>query len=108
MATETISTARVVTKRAPRYGKQLVSHLSRRSVGHWDPDTSTGTLNMSGGAAHVTLTSTVEALLLEIRAADTDIANYEDVLGRHLVRFADRDELHVQWERSDGTTGTAQ
>lgn len=108
MSTPTISTASVATTRARRYGKQLVSHLGRRSVGSWNEDTDTGTLNMSGDAAHVTLTSTPEALLLEIRATDNDIATYEDVVGRHLVRFGQRDELHVSWQRSDGTPGTSQ
>jgi hypothetical protein len=105
MPTATISTASVVTNRARRYGKQLVSHLGRRSVGTWDEDTDTGTLAMSGGAAQVTLTSTPEALLLEIRA-DDDIATYEDVVGRHLMRFGQRDELHVVWHRRDETPDT--
>ena len=108
MSTATISTASVATTRARRYGKQLVSHLGRRSVGHWNADTDTGTLDMSGDAAHVILTSTPEALLLEISSAGDDIATYEDVVGRHLVRFGQRDELHVQWQRSDGGPGTAQ
>ncbi|MET0898105.1 MAG: DUF2218 domain-containing protein [Mycobacterium sp.] len=108
MAPTTVSTASVATGRARRYGKQLVSHLSRRSVGVWDESTDTGTLDMSGDAAHVTLTSTPDALLLEISSTADNIATYEDVVGRHLVRFGQRDELQVRWERSDGAAGTAQ
>ena len=96
----TRSTAAVATTRAPRYGKQLVSHLGRRSIGDWDEATGTGTLDMNGGAAHVTLASTAEALLIEIRSAGDDVATYEDVVGRHLTRFGERDELTVDWARS--------
>lgn len=108
MPTATVSTASVATTRARRYGKQLVSHLGRRSVGSWNEETDNGELDMSGGAAHVTLTSTPEALLLEISSTEDDIATYEDVVGRHLVRFGQRDELHVDWQRSDGSPGTKQ
>ncbi len=100
------STAAVSTPRAPRYGKQLVSHLGRRSVGVWDENTGSGTLDMRDNAAHVTFNSTHEALLIEIRS--NDAATYEDVVGRHLVRFGERDELKVTWERSDGTPGSSQ
>ncbi|HEX5144262.1 MAG TPA: DUF2218 domain-containing protein [Mycobacterium sp.] len=102
------STAAVATSRAPRYGKQLVSHLGRRSVGVWNEDTATGTLDMNDNAAHVDLSCTPEALLIEITATDGDAATYEDVVGRHLVRFGERDELKVTWQRSDGSVGTTQ
>ncbi|WP_082931517.1 DUF2218 domain-containing protein [Mycolicibacterium setense] len=94
------STAAVATARAPRYGKQLVSHLSRRSVGVWDDERSTGTLDLVGNAAHVRLRCTPEALLVTVEAADADITTYERVVASHLERFGERDELRVQWERS--------
>ncbi|CAN5172085.1 hypothetical protein BH09ACT8_BH09ACT8_10380 [soil metagenome] len=102
------STASVATARAPRYGKQLVSHLGRRSVGIWNETSATGTLDMNEDAAHVAFSSTPDALLIEISTTDTDAATYEDVVGRHLVRFGERDELRVQWVRSDGVPGTTQ
>ena len=106
---DTISaTATVATDRAARYGKQLASHLGRRSVAVWDDDAGRGTLEMGEGAANAVLTSTSDALLLEVSAAPDDIAVYEDVIGRHLVRFGHRDELTVAWTRSDGTPGTTQ
>ena len=102
------STASVATDRAPRYGKQLVSHLGRRSVGAWDEASATGTLDMNEDAAHVAFSSTPEALVIELTSTDDDVATYEDVVGRHLVRFGERDELQVQWVRSDGAQGTTQ
>ena len=47
-------------------------------------------------------------LNIVIRAGEADIPTYEDVVGRHLVRFGERDALHVQWTRADGGPGTAQ
>jgi hypothetical protein len=108
MTTKITSTASIATTRAPRYGKQLVSHLGRRSVGVWDEPHATGTLDMGDNSAHVAFSTTPDALLIEITVADDDVATYEDVVGRHLVRFGERDELQVQWVRADGAPGTAQ
>jgi hypothetical protein len=101
------STASVPTDRPGRYGKQLVSHMSRRGPGEWDDALQQGTLDLSGG--HLDLAATDAALLLQltVSAAD-DVARLEDVIGRHLVRFGARDELIVTWQRGDGTPGTEQ
>ena len=107
MATTT-STASVSTTRASRYGKQLVSHLGRKSVGEWDDDAGSGSLTMNDDAVHVTFDSTPDALNIEIRAGEADIPTYEDVVGRHLVRFGERDALRVEWTRADGGPGTTQ
>jgi MFS transporter, DHA1 family, multidrug resistance protein len=97
---EATSVATVATERAPRYGKQLVSHLGRRSVGAWDEEKETGSLVMGDGAARVSLTSAPSALIIEVRADDDDIATYENVVGSHLERFGERDELAVEWVRA--------
>lgn len=97
---ESTSVATVATERAPRYGKQLVSHLGRRSVGAWDETAETGSLVMGDGVARVSLTSAPSALIIEVRADSGDIATYEDVVGRHLERFGERDELAVEWVRA--------
>jgi hypothetical protein len=104
----TTSTAIVATTRAARYGKQLVSHLGRRSVGIWDAATETGSLDMNDNTVHVAFSTSPDALHIEIRSAEGDIATYEDVVGRHLARFGERDELHARWVRADGTDGTTQ
>jgi hypothetical protein len=56
---------------------------------------------MGDSAAHVTLESTTDALVITVEAADADIAAYQDVVGRHLERFGERDGLRVHWVRSD-------
>jgi hypothetical protein len=93
------STALVATDRPARYGKQLVAHLSRRAVGTWDEDTDTGWIDFGTGQA--TLTAVEGTLEIRLSAGD-DVDRLEDVLARHLVRFGTRDELTVQWTRTDG------
>ena len=97
------SSASVATDRPGRYGKQLVSHLSRRLEGSWSEDSASGTIALTDGTA--TLTSVPDGLELAIDAPAESLDRWEDVLGRHLVRFGKRDELVVQWQRSDGTRG---
>ncbi|GAB2841010.1 hypothetical protein GCM10022221_45400 [Actinocorallia aurea] len=102
-----VSTASVRTDRPGRYGKQLVSHLTRRATGEWSEEAGTGWLDF-GGAGRAELTSGDGALELRITAAPDDLDRYEDVVGRHLVRFGARSELVVAWVRADGTPGTVQ
>jgi hypothetical protein len=102
----TTSTATVATDRPGRYGKQLVSHLTRRAAGEWDDDAGRGFVEFTGG--RVTLTSADGALDLVLAADEDAVARLEDVVGRHLVRFGTRDELVVRWTRSDGTPGSVQ
>lgn len=102
----TTSAATVATDRPGRYGKQLVSHLTRRAVGEWDDDAGSGFVEFPGG--RVTLTSAEGALDLALVAGTEEVARLEDVVGRHLVRFGTRDELVVRWTRSDGTPGSVQ
>ncbi len=100
------SRADVVTDRPGRYGKQLVAHLSRRTAGEWDEQLGTGWIDFSGARAE--LTTRGEALHLVIWASPDQLDRYEDVVGRHLVRFGARDELVVRWVRADGSAGTEQ
>jgi uncharacterized protein len=102
----TISSATVTTDRPQRYGKQLVSHLSRRVTGEWDEASASGQLTFPSGRADLSCTPTTLVLRLEVPAGDLD--RMEDVLGRHLVRFGARDELLVQWIRQGGAAGTLQ
>lgn len=102
-----ISTATVQTDRPARYGKQLVSHMSRRGHGEWDGGLETGHLELRGGRLELEATDGALVLRLAVPPGD-DIARLEDVIGRHLVRFGTRDELVVAWHRGDGTDGTVQ
>jgi hypothetical protein len=100
MSSTTTSTAIVKIDRAPRYGKQLVSHLGRRSVSSWDETRAKGFLNIGDNEARVTITCTPDVLNISIAADLSTIATVEDVLARHLKRFSARDALDVNWTRS--------
>lgn len=102
------SVARVGTDRAARYGKQLAAHLGRRAVSTWDAETGTGSVAFAEGQASAQLRGEADALVMELDSTPEEVARYEDVLGRHLVRFGVRDELVCAWQRSDGTDGTIQ
>ena len=101
------SRALVATDRPARYGKQLMSHMSRRVDTQWDEETGIGRA-VFGQSAVCTLTSQDDGLHLELVCEPGELDRLEDVVGRHLVRFGTRDELVCAWGRNDGTAGTTQ
>ncbi|MER7837054.1 DUF2218 domain-containing protein [Streptomyces sp. NPDC096040] len=101
------SEARVTTDRPARYAKQLASHLGRRSQANWDEETGTGGIVFQNGGTG-TLTATEGALLLTVETDPENLDLLEGVVGRHLVRFGNRDELLVEWHRDNGEPGTTQ
>lgn len=114
-ALATTSSATVTTDRPGRYGKQLAAHLGRRVSSSWDDDGGRGEITFAYGRAE--LTAQEGALLLFVQGspdAEPDLQGaagldrLEDVVGRHLVRFGAKDELVVQWLRSDGSPGSMQ
>lgn len=98
-----ISTASAATERPGRYAKQLAAHLSRRLTTSWDEDSGRGSVELGDGRAELTAVDGA----LDLRIESDDLDRFEDVLGRHLVRFGKKDELIVQWTRDDGTPGTS-
>jgi hypothetical protein len=99
------STAHVSTDRPGRYGKQLVSHLTRKATGEWDEAAGTGWLEFPMGGRGE-LSAADGALDLQVTGDNLD--QLENVVGSHLVRFGAKDELVVVWTRDDGTAGTEQ
>ncbi|HKT05497.1 MAG TPA: DUF2218 domain-containing protein [Rugosimonospora sp.] len=100
------SEALVATDRPARYGKQLVAHLGRRNGGEWSDSDERGFIAFNAGRAE--LSCEPGGLRLAVEADPDVLAQLEDVVGRHLVRFGTRDELHVAWSRADGAPGTEQ
>lgn len=88
------STAEVVTEVPERYAKQLVSHLGRRLTFTTEGGTSTAAI--AGGVGTVVVGDGVLTLIAEAPDAET-LATVQDVLGRHLERFGQRNELQVTW-----------
>lgn len=90
------SRATVPTQRAERYAKQLVSHLGRKCevgddpAGQW--------VILPGGSARCLIAAGEDHLLLYARGAGAeDLTRVEAVVGGHLERFGQKDELHVTW-----------
>ncbi|NUU21569.1 MAG: DUF2218 domain-containing protein [Streptomycetaceae bacterium] len=99
----TTSQARVATDRPHRYAKQLASHLGRKIDGTWDHDNGRGLLTFPFGQA--TLIAEDGVLHIVVEGESADIEQLEDVVGRHLVRFAAPGELTVTWHRDTGQPG---
>jgi len=90
------SVAHVATPTPERYAKQLASHLGHRVPVTEAPD---GSTVLTFGAGTGTLRSEPGQLVMEAQAGDAaGLAQVEDVLARHLVRFGERQELTVTWE----------
>lgn len=86
--------ADVRTDSPARYAKQLVSHLGRRTA--WTTDGDTSSAEIGGGTGTVVVGDGVLTLLAAAADAET-LARVQDVLGRHLERFGQRNELAVTW-----------
>jgi len=90
-----VSTAEVITSRPDRYVKQLVSHLGVKATAAVDGD-GRGTIALGTG----TCVLRPGGDRLELLAAAPDgpaLAHIQDVVARHLVRFAAAEELTVDW-----------
>lgn len=94
-ADQPVRVAHVATARADRYAKQLASHLGRRSQIRELPE---GTLIELSAGSCLLVTGPNELTLTARAATPADLEVVTDVVGRHLVRFGDRDELVVDWQ----------
>jgi uncharacterized protein len=86
--------ADVRTETPVRYAKQLLSHLGRRTS--WRTDGDTSTAEIAGGTGRVVIGDGVLTLIAEAPDAAT-LRRVQHVLGSHLERFAQRQELQVSW-----------
>lgn len=84
------------TDRPERYAKQLMSHWSER--GTLTQGEASSRLDWHTGQV-LTLTPREGALDVTVGVPDDeDLQRFADVVARHLERFGQRDELHVEWE----------
>lgn len=87
---------RMPTDRAQRYAKQLVSHWSARGPVTEDES---GLLQQWETGQQLRLHPTPAALEIEVTVPDgADVVQFGGVVARHLERFGQRDELHVEWD----------
>jgi hypothetical protein len=86
--------ARVVTEHASRYLQQLCKHFQHKLPATFDP--TAGEIVFPLGP--VKLAADAEALTLAVASpTQAELAQLEDVVARHLVRFAFREPLEVSW-----------
>ncbi len=92
------SHARVATERAARYMIQLAKHWSHKFEVRYDETSALFPLPLGA----VRMTAHPDGLDITIEAADhDDLARLEDVVARHLDRFAFREgELKYGWTRA--------
>jgi len=94
------SVAHVATAQPARYIKQIVSHLGHKLTTGLD-DSGSGVVEFDTGRC--TLDPQPGVLVLAASATDaTALARVQDVVGRHLERFGDREGLTVTWTASSG------
>ena len=92
------SLARVPTAKAERYLIQLCKHFAHRVPAEYDDNS--GVIAFDFGRCQMGATSEILALVAE--AADSAaLAEVQDVIGRHLERFAFRDGLRVSWTAAE-------
>lgn len=100
MADRVTATASVATPTPERYAKQLAGHLGRRLEVREEPDGlrlmfAAGAGNSSGDCLIRPLDGTLE---LSAGAAEPgDLERITQVVGSHLERFGQRNELLVVW-----------
>lgn len=95
-----ISRAHVSTATPERYAKQLVAHLGRKLEFSTEGATSTTTIGEATGQIVV---GDGLLTLLATGADEESVARAEQVLGSHLERFGQRNEITVAWSRATTT-----
>lgn len=115
------ATARVSTDRPARYAQQLVSHFGTHNEGHWSADEARGTFSFIGegpdatnpqrqfeGRVNISLIAADATLLIHVEGPSELIPRFEEVVGSHLVRFGEKDNLTVSWRRGSSEDGSSQ
>lgn len=93
--TQATSKAAIPTAQASRYLQQLCKHFAHKRPVSFDPHQ--GQIGFDIGDCHLK----ADAAALSIEVISPDAAQREqlkDVVVRHLVRFAFREELAVTWQ----------
>ncbi len=91
-----ISTVTVATKSASRYLQQLCKHWSHKFEVEFTPQE--GRILFTDGRI-VTLKASNEALDITAEAPAETQAQLEDVVAKHIIQFAFREELTFDWIR---------
>lgn len=89
------SAATITTDKASRYLQQLAKHFAHKLPVSFDPHQ--GVIGFPIGDCHMVAYET--QLVLTLASPDTEkLAQLQDVVARHLVRFAFREDLTLEWQ----------
>ncbi len=88
------SVATIATANASRYLQQLCKHFQHKLPVTFDPQS--GQIVYSSGECRLVAGEHVLMLLL-VAADGGQLAQLKDVVARHLLRFAFREELRIVW-----------
>lgn len=98
-ATMLSSEARVPTAVPRRYMVQLCKHFAHKVPATFDE--THGRIEFDAGPCELEADPDTGILVMRVSAAgETDLERLENVVARHLVRFAFREQLEVSWKRS--------
>jgi len=88
------SIAEVATSKASRYLQQLCKHWQHKLAVAFDPQS--GRVEFSIGECR--MQAEAERLTLTLRAPDAEkLAQLQEVVASHLLRFAFKDDLKIPW-----------
>lgn len=93
------STAEIATAHASRYLQQLCKHFAHKRDVTFTP--AEGRIGFTAGDCHLKADDKTLALTV-IAKSPAELPQLQDVVARHLVRFAFREELVFDW-RSDAS-----
>lgn len=91
------SNALIPTASASRYLQQICKHFGHKIPVRFDPQS--GQIDFPMGICALEADSVALKLSLVARDAE-QLPQFEDVVARHLLRFAFREEMQIDWQRS--------
>lgn len=91
-----ISTVSVSTEHASRYLQQLCKHWAHKFEVEFTPQQ--GRIIFTDGRT-ATLQATEQTLDIVADAPADTLAQFEDVIASHIIRFAFREELIFNWQQ---------
>ncbi len=94
MTRDARSVAEIATPNASRYLQQLCKHFAHKRPVTFDP--TSGSIILSSGECRLEAGEGV--LKLTVSTPDSSqLEQLQDVAARHLVRFAFREEMRIEW-----------
>jgi len=93
------SESRITTASARRYLGQLCKHFQHKLLASYDEDFQHGRIEFSVGVCELDATDPSLLVMRASAASDADLERLEDVVARHLERFAFREPPQVSWTR---------